>query len=480
MDYIDDDIKVTLDSVEEIKTTLSTGSIVQYGQLEIGTTTTGEAGTEAVVTNSGSAAHAILNFTIPRGEPGIQGEPGEDGKDGKNGEDGIGIPSGGAAGQVLAKASNDDYDTMWITGGTGGGGEGGTTNYEELINKPKINNVALSGNKTLDELGIQPSGDYLTEDDLIEKGYVIEETDPTVPAHVKAITAEEIAKWNAGTGGGGISDETDPTVPEHVKKITKSEIDKWNAERIEPIMFDTLPIGTMLAYGDVYAPSNWLICDGSEVSRTTYAELFEVIGTKYGEGDGSTTFNLPNKKGKVSVGWDMGDNLFHTIGNTGGEKEVQLTLEQMPSHTHNLNVATVGSTSKFGDGYIPMGNSYSLNSNYMTHSKGGSEPHTNLQPYEVDNWIIKVFQQESVIGKEVPVAQDLTSNSADVVPSVAAVNNGITDLIRNTSSELVPTVVNRELDSRLDGIIGIQVGGSQPAAPASGTILWIDTENSGS
>ena len=58
---------------------------------------------------------------------------------------------------------------------------------------------------------------------------------------------------------------------------------------------DTLPIGTQVAYGGITPPSGWLICDGSAISRTTYADLFAVIGTSYGAGDGSTTFNLPNK-----------------------------------------------------------------------------------------------------------------------------------------------------------------------------------------
>ena len=58
---------------------------------------------------------------------------------------------------------------------------------------------------------------------------------------------------------------------------------------------DTLPIGSMLPYGNVNPPAGWLVCDGSAVSRTTYADLFSVIGTNYGEGDGTTTFNLDRK-----------------------------------------------------------------------------------------------------------------------------------------------------------------------------------------
>lgn len=72
------DIKVKFDSEEDIKTSIDTGSI-QYGQLEIGTTKTGEAGTQAVVTNSGSSSHAILNFTIPKGDRGEKGAKGDKG-----------------------------------------------------------------------------------------------------------------------------------------------------------------------------------------------------------------------------------------------------------------------------------------------------------------------------------------------------------------------------------------------------------------
>ena len=65
---------------------------------------------------------------------------------------------------------------------------------------------------------------------------------------------------------------------------------------------DFVPVGVMVPYTSEKPPQDWLICDGSAISRTEYSELFAVIGTKYGAGDGSTTFNLPNKKGKVSVG----------------------------------------------------------------------------------------------------------------------------------------------------------------------------------
>ena len=97
---------------------------------------------------------------------------------------------------------------------------------------------------------------------------------------------------------------------------------------------DTFPIGAITSYAGDTAPTNWLICDGSAISRTTYADLFDAIGTTYGIGDGSTTFNLPNLKGRVITGLDSSQTEFDTLGETGGEKTHTLTVNEMPSHTH--------------------------------------------------------------------------------------------------------------------------------------------------
>ena len=81
--------------------------------IEIGTTETLPAGSNAVVTNTGTSTDAVLNFGIPKGEQGEQGPAGQDGTDGRDGTDGVGVPSGGTTGQVLKKKSNTDYDTEW-------------------------------------------------------------------------------------------------------------------------------------------------------------------------------------------------------------------------------------------------------------------------------------------------------------------------------------------------------------------------------
>src|SRR5690242_494962 len=65
---------------------------------------------------------------------------------------------------------------------------------------------------------------------------------------------------------------------------------------------DTTPAGVLAMFGAASAPTGWLLCDGTAVSRATYATLFGVIGTTYGTGDGSTTFNLPDFRGRVPAG----------------------------------------------------------------------------------------------------------------------------------------------------------------------------------
>ena len=220
---------------------------------------------------------------------------------------------------------------------------------------------------------------------------------------------------------------------------------------------DGLPIGVMLPYGNETPPNNWLICDGRAVSRTDYADLFAVIGTRYGSGDGSTTFNLPNKTGRISMGFGQYDGSHNfVVGTRGGELyhdynfshthttgNVTLNANQIPSHSHSFTTAGSGSHSHRvylnGDLSFPfyghpgwngenVGNAAKLNCGsgsfngypFMTGDAGnhahtgncdytgGSQAHNHgntgsalsttkvsaAQPFEVDNWIIKAFQNE--------------------------------------------------------------------------------------
>lgn len=95
----------------------------------------------------------------------------------------------------------------------------------------------------------------------------------------------------------------------------------FNARFRKPVQFDNnldaVPIGSIQAFAGSTIPTGWLLCDGSAISRTTYSELFTAIGNAYGDGDGSTTFNLPNLKTRVPVGYDSSDAHFYPIGKTG-------------------------------------------------------------------------------------------------------------------------------------------------------------------
>ena len=101
---------------------------------------------------------------------------------------------------------------------------------------------------------------------------------------------------------------------------------------------DNTPVGMIAPYGGSNDPAYWLICDGRAVSRTAYAELFAVIGTTYGIGDGSTTFNIPDFRGRTAIGAGTGTATGatnHPLGQTEGAETIKLTDAQM-AHGHGM------------------------------------------------------------------------------------------------------------------------------------------------
>ena len=125
-----------------------------------------------------------------------------------------------------------------------------------------------------------------------------------------------------------VNKEFDQIEVDHVVSSTMS----LGGHTIDPT--GPVPTGGLVAWAASSAPTGWLICDGSAVSRTTYADLYAVVGDTYGAGDGSTTFNLPNIKGRVVVGLDSADTAFDALAETGGATTHTLNVSEMPVHTH--------------------------------------------------------------------------------------------------------------------------------------------------
>ena len=123
---------------------------------------------------------------------------------------------------------------------------------------------------------------------------------------------------------------------------------------------------------------NWLVCDGRAISRTTYSALFNAIGTSFGAGDGSITFNLPDFRGKVAGGIGQGSGLTNrTLGNNVGAETHILSINEMPSHRHSMSIVNIGSTL----GILPQTTigSVTFTTTYTDYT-GGGQSHNNMQP----------------------------------------------------------------------------------------------------
>jgi len=162
--------------------------------------------------------------------------------------------------------------------------------------------------------------------------------------------------------------------------------------------------GIVVPWGSASIPSGFLECDGAAVSRSTYAALFAVIGTTYGVGDGSTTFNVPdltdrtvvNKSNTKSLASTGGANTVTPTGNVSGNAaSTTLTTQQIPSHSHSgggtpmgpfqitMSEATANVGANVGNTGGGAGHTHSLSANFTGNANSV------LQPYLVLIYIIK-------------------------------------------------------------------------------------------
>ena len=152
-------------------------------------------------------------------------------------------------------------------------------------------------------------------------------------------------------------------------------------------------LGQLMPVSFGFAPKGWALCDGQQMSISQNQALFSLLGTTYG-GNGQTTFALPNLQGRVPISSGQGSGSNFTIGQTGGAETHTVSLSEMPAHSHSVTgTATAGSLPNAAGNmlansamYISTGNATLAGAAFS--NVGGSQPHTNIQPYLVINWVI--------------------------------------------------------------------------------------------
>ena len=199
-----------------------------------------------------------------------------------------------------------------------------------------------------------------------------------------------------------------------------------------------LPVGVVTPYAGEKIPTGWLVCDGREVSRTQYADLFACVGDKHGAGDGSTTFNLPDMRGRVVAGLSNNNDVLSGAMNLGqplGTQTHKLTIDEMPSHTHSYTAHhSLGASGTGGDAQL-------RSKSASTGTSGGSKAHNNVQPTIILNYII------------------------NTIPGGGATGGNIEQLIQNAVSQQIQNM-------NITG--GAHVSATPPSSVSKG-MMWWDT-----
>jgi microcystin-dependent protein len=155
-------------------------------------------------------------------------------------------------------------------------------------------------------------------------------------------------------------------------------------------------VGEIRMFAGNFAPAGWMFCSGQLLPISENETLFNLIGTTYG-GDGQSTFALPDLQSRVPIHFGNG----FILAETGGAEEITLTVNQIPSHTHALMASTGAATSQTPSNLVlatTQAQTYFNSPDSPTNMSplsigptGGSQPHTNIQPYLTINFIISLF-----------------------------------------------------------------------------------------
>jgi microcystin-dependent protein len=205
-------------------------------------------------------------------------------------------------------------------------------------------------------------------------------------------------------GGLTILPAADSTTALQVKNAAATSVFQVNTTSALAMISGAVisPMGTVSLFAGATAPTGWMLCDGTAISRATYSVLFALIGTTYGEGDTTTTFNLPDLRDKFAIGKSG----TKALGTTAGSSTIGLT--NLPSHdhggatgtesathTHNCPVPAAGGVTTYlapqngtGTNPIATGNASATHTHTITAAGGGVAYY---QPYQALNYIIRVL-----------------------------------------------------------------------------------------
>jgi microcystin-dependent protein len=197
---------------------------------------------------------------------------------------------------------------------------------------------------------------------------------------------------SAGTGNMVIGPWT--TGADAGLRITPSGVTVGGNLNVTGSMFGvgSSPIGSITMFGGGTAPNGWLMCDGTEYNRGTYASLFAVIGTTFGNGNGSTTFNVPDLRGRSPLGAGHNGSLYtnRILGESGGAETHTLTVNEMPKHSHEVKYFN-----DVGTAHPNTLQNFSSGSDYVSapfvSEAGGDQPHNNMHPFLNVYFIIRAF-----------------------------------------------------------------------------------------
>lgn len=250
--------------------------------------------------------------------------------------------------------------------------------YDELDNMPSINGVQLKGNLSLSDLGIQRVGNYGNDENNVHKvgnesinGIKSFLKSPNVPTldsgdvSTKAVNSEfvqnvhQILQTQMNQSHNELNSKIELTKNDFQASMEtldadlNSKIDSTKSElqnsiksldtELDNLALTLVPTGAMFPFAGTSAPSGYLFCNGQQVSRTKYSRLFSVIGTLYGIGNGTDTFNLPDYRNRVLQG-----------SSDGKYKKLDAGL---PDHIHGIKVSTDGSKDGYdtAKGYLARG-----------------------------------------------------------------------------------------------------------------------------